>query len=241
MIIIVFLLLSVFVVIQSVYGIGVLVFGVPTLLIYGLDYLSVVGVLLPSSVLISTTQILNQKNINIYETKLIPLAFLGIAAGVSISLLVVLTNFFFIILGFALLMLGVLRLNAKIRQKLAEILLRNKKLFHFLNAIFHGISNLGGPLLTLYSNSAFKDKQWAVYCTAVFYLIYALSQMFVLIVIGKGNVFWEGIIYLPIAALLHLLIGKKTLKIFSQHQFDNLTTVFFILTGIALSLRSFTF
>ena len=84
----VFLLLSVFVVIQSVYGIGILIFGVPTLLIYGLDYFSVIGLLIPSSILISILQIIKRRNIEISEVKLIPLATVGIGIATG--------SFFFI-------------------------------------------------------------------------------------------------------------------------------------------------
>jgi hypothetical protein len=42
------ILLMIFVIIQSVYGVGILVFGIPVLLICGLGYLDVLGLLLPS-------------------------------------------------------------------------------------------------------------------------------------------------------------------------------------------------
>lgn len=46
-----------FSVIQSIFGMGILVFGTPALLLLGYDFSSVLGLLLPSSVLISFTQL----------------------------------------------------------------------------------------------------------------------------------------------------------------------------------------
>ncbi|WP_244115554.1 hypothetical protein [Burkholderia gladioli] len=44
-------------VVQSIFGMGVLVFGTPTLLLLGFDFTSVLGLLLPSSMAISAIQV----------------------------------------------------------------------------------------------------------------------------------------------------------------------------------------
>ena len=43
-------------IVQSVFGMGILVFGTPTLLLMGYDFTSVLGLLLPASVSISAVQ-----------------------------------------------------------------------------------------------------------------------------------------------------------------------------------------
>ena len=75
-------LLAVCVVIQSIYGVGLLVFGTPILLLNGMDFFSVLGFLLPSSIVISVLQIYETRENVIREVNLIPLAIMGILVGV---------------------------------------------------------------------------------------------------------------------------------------------------------------
>jgi len=233
-----FILLMIFVLIQSIYGVGLLVFGVPVLLIYGLDYSAIVGLLLPSSIFISILQLFKNRNIKSSEIKLLPLAAFGIIIGLGLSMLAVTTNMIPIIVGFSMLFITLLRTNASIRQNIAVFLIKNRPIFHLLNAILHGFSNLGGALLTFYSASVYKEKTDALHCTSLFYLVYAVSQMAILIFIERGDIFRAGLLCLPFTAFLYLLIGQKTFRLISQRKFDNLATVFFFFAGLMFLSRT---
>ena len=80
----IYILLAFCVLIQSIYGVGLLVFGTPILLIWGLDFTKVLGLLLPSSVLRSIMQIIRKKSPPIVETKMAPVAIVGVIAGIII-------------------------------------------------------------------------------------------------------------------------------------------------------------
>ncbi len=69
-------------VIQSVFGVGVLLFGTPLLLLLGYEFVDALGVLLPVSIAISTLQVLRHykdvdteffKNVLVYSLPLVVL------------------------------------------------------------------------------------------------------------------------------------------------------------------------
>ena len=55
------ILISLLSIIQSIFGIGVLVFGTPTLLLMGYDFITTLALLVPASMTISLLQIVNVK------------------------------------------------------------------------------------------------------------------------------------------------------------------------------------
>ena len=235
------MLVMTFVVIQSVYGAGILIFGVPALILYGLDYLQILGLLLPSSVFISTLQLFAHRNVKVREVKYLPLASLGIIIGLSLTLIASKTNWLLTIIGILMLFATLLRTNASIRTRTASYLIKHKSMFHLTNSILHGFSNLGGIFLTFYSASVYKEKLHSVYCTALFYLIYAGAQIIILFCIGKGNIFLNGLFYTPLTALIYLLLGQKSFTLINQDLFDKLATVFFFFAGLVFLFGPTTF
>ena len=55
-------LLFVFSIFQSIFGIGILLFGTPTFLLLGYDFFNVLNILLPHSIVISFLQMITSKN-----------------------------------------------------------------------------------------------------------------------------------------------------------------------------------
>ena len=55
------LILLVLIIIQSIFGIGLLLFGTPTFLILGYDFLNTLNFLLPISIVISLLQFISSK------------------------------------------------------------------------------------------------------------------------------------------------------------------------------------
>ena len=73
------LILLFLIIIQSIFGIGLLLFGTPTFLILGYDFLNTLNFLLPISITISFLQLIGFKNLNkkiIFEYNLFCLPFL---------------------------------------------------------------------------------------------------------------------------------------------------------------------
>ena len=89
--------------IQSIFGVGLLVFGTPILLILNYDFFSILGILLPSSLIISLLQINNILNVVKEEKKSFITAIIGISFGLLFNKLII-NNYSLIILIFILTM-----------------------------------------------------------------------------------------------------------------------------------------
>ena len=233
---IMFVLSSVFllIIIQSVYGVGILIFGVPILILYGFEYLDIVGLLLPSSLTISTLQIFRNRTVRSSELKHLPFAIFGVAIGLVVAAYFDTTEFMPAIVGTLMLSATFFRISALTKKYMEYFFKKHQSTFHILNAILHGFTNLGGVLLTVYSSSVHNGKIQIVYCTALFYMVYAASQMIIIFLIGHGEIFEAGLVYVPITALLYTTLGQKTFRLISQKKFEILTTYFFFFCGCIL-------
>ena len=241
MTILVTLSVLVLIVIQSILGAGILIFGVPILTIYGFDYLSIVGLLLPSSLTVSTLQLFKFRFVKTEELKHLPVAILGIIIGLMILTKSDVTSVVPLIIGGLMLLAALLRINAFTKRKIEYFFSKTRYQFHFFNAVLHGFTNLGGVLLTVYSSSAHKTKVQSVFCTALFYFVYALSQLIILISMGKKEIFEAGLFYVPATALVYFTLGDRSFASISQERFEKITTLFLVCSGCVILFRNFMF
>ena len=134
-------------IIQSLFGVGVLLFGTPILLLLGYPFLESLLVLLPISASINLLQVVKDyKSIElktykrvIYITVPFIVIFLFIIAKISIDV-----TFF---IGVFLLLIS-LKDNVNIIKICLDKLLYFDKSYYLFMGIIHGITNLGGALLT---------------------------------------------------------------------------------------------
>ena len=94
-------------------------------------------------------------------------------------------------------------------------------------------------LLTIYSSSAHKAKVQSVSCTALFYLVYAVSQMTILMMVGQGGTFKAGLVYVPVTTMIYMTLGGKSFMIITQERFDIITTLFFLSAGFVILFRNY--
>ena len=238
MTILVLLSVLLLIIIQSILGAGILIFGVPILTIYGFEYLDIVGLLLPSSITISTLQLFKYRSVKTDEFKRLPVAILGVTIGLIILTKLDVTSIVPPIIGSLMLLAALLRTSASTKRKTEHFFSQNRSLFHFFNAILHGFTNLGGVLLTVYSSSAHKAKVQSVSCTALFYMVYAVSQVTVIMIVGQGEIFKAGLFYVPVTAIIYMTLGGKSFVIVRQERFDTITTLFFLSAGFVILFRN---
>ena len=229
------------IIVQSILGAGILIFGVPMLTIYGFEYLEIVGFLLPPSLTISILQIFKYRNIKTNEFRHLPIAILGIIIGLVISIHLDIMTSIPTIIGILMLSAAAFRTSTLTKQSFELYFKKYRMLFHFFNAILHGFTNLGGVFLTVYSSSIHKVKIQFVSCTALFYLVYAISQLTIIIIMGQAEIFKAGLVYIPVTVLIYIAIGERTLRIANQKRFDSLTTLFFLCAGCVTLFRNYTF
>ena len=143
-----------------------------------------------------------------------------------------------LILASSMLLAAVLRSIPGVIDRLGAWLSIHRLVFHFFNAVFHGFSNLGGTLLTIYSTSVYKEQLSALRCTSVFYLIYATSQIAVLLILGEGEGLLKGLLFLPVTALIYIAISFKSVKLIGPALFSRLATLFFWFAAFVFLLKA---
>lgn len=234
-----FVALCFFAVIQSVYGVGLLIFGTPFLLLGNTSFDQALGILLPSSFLISLHQVFLHRKVRLYEGSSIFSVLIGLPLGLFLVLWLEQNIHVMPVLGFVMLASALVRASEPASQFLGKSLIKNRGLFHFFNAFIHGVSNLGGALLPVYSSTVYTDKIRSLKCTSAFYTVYSGSQILILIFMQKSAVFLNGLFFMPLCLFCYFLGSKFMPLIVTQKVFDKWAIVFFGCIGIVLLTRSF--
>ena len=165
-------------IIHSIFGIGLLAIETPLLLLLDYDFLIILKILLPCSILISAFQICKTKNILKADKTIIhrsvPYVFLGALIIYFFS-----SNINFkMTIGFSILI--VLFLKTFLKKKIDLLIRKNKTILISFTGFFHGLTNTGGSLISLIFQSLKKNKYEVQGCIAYTYFLYALIQYFLL-------------------------------------------------------------
>lgn len=148
-------LISLFCVLQSIFGVGVLLLGTPTFIIIGYSYFEVLNILLPYSILISILQIFMTQNKDFFFLKKIlifsiPTLTLGLILSAYLESKI---NYTYLIAFFLIFFSLINIFNSPINK-----ILKNLNLNLIILGFVHGISNLGGGILTIISSNLSKEK-----------------------------------------------------------------------------------
>lgn len=222
--------------IQSVFGVGLLVFGTPALILLGHPFQTVLATLLPCSILISLLQVLKKGREEPWDPgrKLalycVPFIILGLAfvviAGQGYN-----ARFY---VGCLLLVNGAIRLSQKAQIRLSLFLKKWTRSYLMAMGLVHGLTNMGGGLLTVLATSLFEHKETIRKNIAVGYLVMALAQIIFLILFGKIN--WNPtMLVLPaVSAAVFLLFGNRLFRASTPKVYHHSMTILIFLFGIAL-------
>ena len=224
---------------QSIFGIGLLLFGTPTFLLLGYNFLEVLNLLLPMSVTISFIQFFSSKKKNkqfIHDFNLYCLPFL------IISLYAVIKNInkidLEIYIALIIIFFSIVSLKKKKILYLKNLDLAKQKIFLSALGIIHGLTNLGGSLLAVLSSAINKqDKNKIRYCISYGYLIMGIFQISVLHFFSNSHIKAVNLLYL----ILVLIIYFPSQKIFINFQskkflkFLNMTALFY---GVVILIKN---
>ena len=225
------LVVFIFSIVQSVIGVGLLVFGTPTFLLLGYSFEVTVAYLLPASIGISCMQILHGKeHIKLRKDFLIftvPFIMFGLA------LVLTERNAFDMkmIVGLMLIVTGVIRLVPKLQKALKRILQKQMKLYLIGMGFIHGHSNMGGGLLTILTSGLFDNKQEIRVNIAYGYLIFALTQIIVVAILRPHLLKADNLIFLATSLFTYLLLGNVIFHKSAEKTYQNFITVFTLAYG----------
>ena len=219
---------------QSIFGVGLLIFGTPIFLMLGYNYFEVLNILLPYSIIISFLQIIYKKDKDI----LFAVKFLKFSIPFLIISLIFLKYFhhnidFILLVSFILIIFS--SLNIFLFKK-NNFKIKNINLALIFLGILHGFTNLGGTLLAIIASNISKNKDTILYYIANGYLIFAIFQLlFINIFFEKLNLFNLKYIWLPIIIfLLSRIIFNKIENVI----FYKLLNIFTLLYGIYILINS---
>lgn len=217
--------------IQSVFGVGVLLFGTPLLLIGGYDFIDALMILLPISMLINLFQItksIKHINFSFYKNLLI----YTIPSIVFLLIIAVKTDFdFSFFIGIFLLFISLKTFSSSV-EKIIIFLFSFNRTYFFLMGVIHGLTNLGGSLLTSRIFSLEMNKVEKRATISLSYLTFALFQILTLVGIGKITQINLG--YLFVGLFVFFLSDFFVYKNISNKKYDSLFAIFLFLSGCIL-------
>lgn len=223
--------------IQSLFGVGVLLFGTPILLLMGFQFIESLLILLPVSISINLLQISKDHKYIDYgfykKTVLLSIPFVIIflyfvaKININVSLIV---GIFLIILA--------LKNHSKYVSNFLGKLLSYNSLFFVITGCIHGMTNLGGTLLSAKVFSSNSDKLEKRSTIAISYMTFAVFQIITILSLNyKPNI--KMIYYVLIGVSTYLVLNKLVFQKMSNSIYDKLFSYFLLLSGMALILKFF--
>jgi hypothetical protein len=225
--------------VQSLMGVGLLLFGTPTLLLLGMNFGEALTVLLPCSITVNLCQLyggLPRNRQALYRLAYItlPMIFLGLLValwGINIRWMP-------IVVGGGLIGLGIIRLSSRAVASLNRIVANYQAAYLAVMGLVHGLSNMGGGLLVVYAGTLSNDKEEIRRTIAVGYLAFALTQLLTL-AINQPQLFRTEHLYLPAISLLSYLVGNRLFRDLSMKQFSRLVTSLILTYGVVTVSKAF--
>jgi len=222
----------IFSIVQSIFGVGLLLFGTPTLLLLGVGYEQVLWILLPSSITISLYQVFekkilinSKKEVYIYT---IPALIIGLIIVIMYNDSVDIKK----IVGLFLLVIGIIRLSKEFRVILKRFIENNFKTYYALMGLVHGISNMGGGMLTVLMSSTYDKKEMIQANISHIYLLFGLSQLLVLSFISSYTYYYQMPILIVLSSFSYYLTNKYLSVFINDSKYQLLITFLVLFYGI---------
>ncbi len=226
-------------VIQSIFGVGVLLFGTPILLLLGYEFVEALGVLLPVSIAVNALQFVRHyedldtrfyKNILIYSVPVVVM-FLWLVATIKIHVGV--------FIGIVLIFVA-LKSFLPIIERLLKSIVVYERLYLMIMGMVHGLSNLGGSLLTIiiYAKNYTTDKTRVT--AAASYGTVATCQLITLFLLGtQYNIAYaDKATFVQIGIIMFLFTEELLYKNIDNEKYSKLFAVFLFISGVLLILKS---
>jgi uncharacterized membrane protein YfcA len=222
--------------IQSVFGIGLLVFGTPALLLAGYPFAQALAYLLPCSMAVNLLQIVGDwREIRLKREFVIfclPLVVAGLAfvlwLGHSINIRVW--------VGTLMVLTAALRSSAPMRERLQRLVRRHVRPALVVIGTVHGLTNMGGGLLSVFVSSLESSKSRVRATIAAGYLLMALTQLVVLFAKGQVSPGVQGLGLVAIAVATYAAIGNRLFRLSSELRYQHVLTAFITVFGLSLFL-----
>ncbi|WP_408099027.1 TSUP family transporter [Peredibacter sp. HCB2-198] len=236
----VYVLILILAVVQSLFGVGLLLFGTPIMLLMGYEYTEALMYLLPASAALSWSQVkdLHKEKLNGGYRKLfflicLPLLFVGMLAATHLDVKWEIKLFVTIMLVVAF----IIRTNSSFRESLQTLMKNHLPIALGAMGLIHGLSNMGGSILTPMVSSLYKDKTKVLAGVSFDYAFMASLQLIVLIFF-KGETFEMKYLIGPaISLFIRYSIGKRVFAFTSETNYQRLLNGFILANAVLLGIN----
>ena len=226
-------------IVQSIFGTGVLLFGTPLLLILGYNFQYALIILLPTSILISFFQLKN--NLNKIDIQFYKKLFLFSIP--PIILFFYLTNLnsirINIFVGIFLVVVAI-KENILSINRMIKFLIKYESLYLMIMGMIHGITNLGGALLSaiVFSKNLSKDSKRTT--IAICYLTFALFQIITLIIAFNDNSFLNifNFVYWILGPVTFFTVEKYLYFRIDGRKYIKYSNFFLFVLGLMLIIKN---
>jgi hypothetical protein len=223
-------------IIHAIFGVGLLAVGTPLLLILNYDFLTILKILLPCSMLINIFQIIKKKKLN-NDKKLIYISLPYVLCGAFIAYVFSPKINFKLFIGFSIFIILFLKLFLK--RKIKTLIKKNKISLISFAGLFHGLTNTGGALISLIFQDLKNNKYGVQITIAYTYFFYALTQYLLLNFFLKEVLLkYENIKFLLFTSIGYLL-GNKVFKSLRFAYFINILNFIIFLSATYLIFSEF--
>lgn len=242
----IYIILPLLIIIQTIIGVGVLVIGTPLMLFLNYNMISILSLLLPISLITSLINIFliraNKKYKNIKTDNLILKNFLMICLpSIFIGLLIL--YFYSSFINFKLIIAVVILLSLLFKIFYKKILLGTNcffvRFFMFFVGIIHGLTNSGGTLLMLFLNYINKEKIINSRQNMTFFYFYLVFFQY-LIFLFLFNEIYEFKINLMIIFLIcfGIVVGFFFEKLVNKKYFQIIVNIIALTAALTLIIFS---
>ena len=232
--------IAVLAVVQSVFGMGLLVFGTPTLLLIGLNFSEALGWLLPASIAISTIQTIADpmRARTVWQGGNMLLCLISLVASLTLALWLGLHARLDLAVGLTMIAASAVRYNAGLQRHITRLIARGEWLFLVATGVLHGFTNMGGALLTIYATSRHSEKNDIRSTISAYYLTFGVTQITTLAIMKPAALGWQSLAAVATATLCYFVCGHFVFKNATPRIYDRAVTGFIAAYGAAVLLKS---
>ena len=229
------IIIAFFIFIQSVFGVGLLLFGTPSFLLLGYDFANTLNILIPVSITISFLQFLSSKAkdknfIKEYNIYCLPFLIIFLLIALKFKYL-----FDFKLLVAALLIFSsILILNKRKFSSFKRIVFKLKNLVLMGIGCVHGLTNMGGSFLAIYSTLISQNtKELSRYYICYGYLVMGVIQYILVLILSYDDLVFSKLYYVFLVFLIYFPTQKIFKKI-NDKKFSKYINLIALIYGVLI-------
>ncbi len=236
----IYLLILVLSVVQSLFGVGLLLFGTPMLLLLGYDYTQALFSLLPASAALSWSQVADHRGERLnggYRKRFflicLPALVFGMFAATRFDIKWEIRFFVTVMLFVAF----VLRTSPRLRSELQASMKSNLPAALAIMGLVHGLSNMGGSILTPLVSSLYKEKSKVLAGVSFDYAFMASLQILILMLVSGKVLGVHEATGAAISLSVRYLLGKRVFAFASEESYQRLLSGFILANAFLLGIN----